>query len=63
MSSINAFVVSTAVEKAKAIMEPEHSLKLSERDAVALVEALHAPGRSHSCLEQAARRYRSKTQG
>ena len=61
MTSINAFVLNAAVEKGKTIMERERALKLSERDAVALVEALDVPGRPHSRLQQAANSYLSKT--
>ena len=62
MPSINAFVLSAAVEKARAIMERERSLQLSERDAVALVNALDAPANVHPRLQQAGERYESKAQ-
>jgi uncharacterized protein (DUF1778 family) len=38
--SINAFVVSAAVEKAKEILEKDKILKLSSRDSELLTEAL-----------------------
>jgi len=38
--SINAFVVSSAVEKAKEILENERILKLSSRDSKLLMDAL-----------------------
>ncbi|HHD75104.1 MAG TPA: DUF1778 domain-containing protein [Nitratifractor sp.] len=38
--SINAFVVSAAVEKAKEILEKDKILKLSSRDRELLIEAL-----------------------
>lgn len=63
MSSINSFVLNAAVEKAKKIIERERSLKLSQRDAMMLVDALDAPAKPDSRLQQAARRYKSKTQG
>ncbi|MEI6334221.1 MAG: DUF1778 domain-containing protein [Methylococcaceae bacterium] len=62
MSSINAFVLSAAVEKAKQIMERECLLKLSQRDAMALINALNKPTQSHLRLQQAAKRYDSKIQ-
>ncbi|GAB6096172.1 DUF1778 domain-containing protein [Desulfatiferula olefinivorans] len=62
MPSINAFVLSAAVEKAKMIMERENSLKLSQRDAILLVNAVDAPAKSHSRLQQASKDYKSKTQ-
>ena len=62
VSSINAFVLNAAVEKAKAIMERERVLKLSKRDAMALVNALDAPARVHARLNQAAKSYDGKTQ-
>lgn len=62
MSSINAFVVSAAIEKAKKIMESERLLKLSERDAMLLVNALDAPVEINSRLQQAASHYDNKNQ-
>ena len=62
MSSINAFVVSAAIEKAKKIMESERLLKLNERDAMFLVNALDAPVEINLRLRQAASRYDSKNQ-
>ena len=40
MSSINSFVLSAAIEKAKQVIEREQSLKLSQTDALLLMEAL-----------------------
>jgi len=62
MSSINSFVLSAAIEKAKKIMERERSLKLSQRDALMLVEALDTPSKPNARLQQASRRYKDKTQ-
>jgi len=62
MSSINSFVLSAAIEKAKDIIEREQSLKLSHRDATILVNALDAPAQTHNRLQQAAERYATKTQ-
>lgn len=62
ISSINSFVLSAAIEKAKIIMERERSLKLSQRDALRLVEALDAPGKPNARLQQASLRYKDKVQ-
>lgn len=57
ISSINSFVLNAAIEKAKQLIEQEQVLKLSERDAALLAEALDAPANVHSRLRQAAERY------
>ncbi len=57
VSSINSFVLSAAIEKAKKIIEREQLLKLSQRDAIILVDALDSTGQSNSRLNQAAMRY------
>ena len=62
ISSINSFVVSAAVEKAKEIMERERSLMLSHDDAMMLIRALDENGQANSRLQQAASRYDNKTQ-
>jgi uncharacterized protein (DUF1778 family) len=62
VSSINSFVVSAAVEKAKNIMERERSLTLSHDDAMILVNALDKNGQVNSRLQQAASRYDKKIQ-
>ena len=62
ISSINSFVLNAAIEKTKQIMENEHSLKLSQRDASLLINALDAPTKPNLRLQQAAKRYESKTQ-
>lgn len=62
MSSINSFVLSAAIEKAKDIIEREQSLKLSQRDATLLVNALDAPAKVHNRLQQAEEHYANKTQ-
>ena len=61
VSSINSFVLSAAVEKAKKILDRERSLKLSQHDAMLLVNALDEPGKANARLQQAASRYESKT--
>ena len=62
ISSINSFVLSAAIEKAKEIIEREHSLKLSQRDALMLIEALESAPKPNARLQQASRHYRNKAQ-
>lgn len=62
MSSINSFVLSAALEKAKTIMERERSLKLSQKDATALMNALDQPAKPNDKLQQATLRYMDKKQ-
>jgi uncharacterized protein (DUF1778 family) len=62
MSSINSFVLSAAIEKAKQVIEREQTLKLSQADAMLLMEALDRPATQNSKLKAAASRYESKTQ-
>ena len=62
MSSINSFVLSAAIEKAKQVIEREQALKLSQADAMLLMEALDRTATQNSKLKAAADRYESKTQ-
>ena len=62
MSSINSFVLSAAIEKAKQIIEKEQALKLSQADAMMLMDALDAPPTINQKLKAAADRYEDKTQ-
>ena len=62
MSSINSFVLSAAIEKAKQIIEKEQALKLSQADAILLMDALDAPPTINQKLKAAADRYEDKTQ-
>jgi uncharacterized protein (DUF1778 family) len=62
ISSINSFVLSAAVEKAKKIIDDDQKLKLSKRDAMALIDALDAQPKINARLQQAAQRYENKTQ-
>ncbi|HRJ52160.1 MAG TPA: DUF1778 domain-containing protein [Candidatus Thiothrix moscowensis] len=61
ISSINAFVLNAAIEKAKLIIEKEQTLKLSQRDATLLAQALDSPAKTHPRLQQAAQRYREQS--
>ncbi len=60
ISSINSFVLSAAIEKAKIIIEREQKLKLSKRDAIALIDVLDAQPKVNARLQQAAQRYEGK---
>ncbi len=62
MSSINSFVLNAAIERAKQVIEREQSLKLSQADAMQLMEALDRPAQEHTKLHIAAQRYHGKTQ-
>ncbi|MCW7552898.1 DUF1778 domain-containing protein [Endozoicomonas gorgoniicola] len=60
MNSINSFVLSAAIEKARQIMDRERSLKLSQEDAMLLIKALDEESSPNSRLKQAAKRYSRK---
>ncbi|ELI0377310.1 DUF1778 domain-containing protein [Vibrio cholerae] len=62
MSSINSFVLNAAIEKAKQVIEREQALKLSQADAVLLMEVLDNPAVANAKLKLASERYESKTQ-
>jgi len=62
VSSINSFVLSAAVEKAKQIIEREQALKLSEHDALLLMNALDEPTVANAALQAAFSRYDEKAQ-
>ena len=62
MSSINSFVLSAAIEKAKQVIEREQSLKLSQTDALLLMEALDHSPTINSKLKTASKCYKTKTQ-
>lgn len=57
VSSINSFVLSAAIEKAKKIMDRERSLKLGKQDALLLVNALDETENVNTRLKKAAERY------
>jgi len=62
VSSLNSFVLNAAIEKAKKILSDEQALKLSQRDAIALTEALDSEAICHSRLHKAAQHYKIKEQ-
>lgn len=57
VSSINSFVLSAAIEKAKKIMDRERSLKLGKQDALLLVNTLDETENVNTRLKKAAERY------
>ena len=62
MSSINSFVLSAAIEKAQQVIEREQALKLSQADAILLMESLDRPTTANAKLKAATDRYKAKTQ-
>lgn len=62
MSSINSFVLSAAIEKAKQVIEREQVLKLNETDSIMLMEALDRPAVANERLKAAASHYEGKSQ-
>jgi uncharacterized protein (DUF1778 family) len=57
VKSLNAFVVSAAVEKAREIIAQEERLRLSGEEASQLLEALDAEPRRHEKLAKAFKRH------
>lgn len=62
VSSINLFVLSAAIEKAKQVIEHEQTLKINQADAMLLMEAPDKPARENTKLKLASERYECKTQ-
>ncbi len=60
VSSINSFVLSSAIEKAQSIMEREDSLKLSKQDNMLFLEALDKPTITNAKLSKAFKEYEKK---
>jgi uncharacterized protein (DUF1778 family) len=61
MSSMNAFVVNAAVEKAREIIARDQVIQLSETDTAMLIKALDQPPAVNTKLQAAAARYEQKT--
>jgi len=61
ISSINAFVVSAAIEKAKKIMVEEEALTLSRQDAMLFIDTLDRPAKLNKKLNEAFSGYEKKT--
>ena len=60
ISSINAFVLNAAIEKAKLLMQQEQMLTLHAEDAALLIAALEQPANAIPALQQAAQRYHTR---
>ena len=60
ISSINAFVLNSAIEKAKEIIAKEEALALSQRDALLLIDALDTEPILNFRLNQAFKSYQEK---
>jgi uncharacterized protein (DUF1778 family) len=58
--SLTDFVVGSATEAARRIIQESQILVLSERDQTAFAEALLSPPRAAGALRDAARRYRRR---
>jgi len=61
ISSINSFVLTAAIEKAKKIIQKENTLKLSYRDTMLFIEALDNP-QANLRLKKAIKNYETKVQ-
>jgi uncharacterized protein (DUF1778 family) len=57
VKSINAFVLSAAVEKARAIIAQEERLRIHEEEALQLIEALDAEPKHHKKLADAFKKH------
>lgn len=57
LTSINAFVLNSAIEKARQIVEKEEQMQLTKQDAMRLVEVLEKPAQSNPKLQSAFARY------
>lgn len=60
MPSVNAFVVSSAVEKAKKIIPEEERMRLTEEESRQFIEALQRPAQIHPRLAKAFEAYEVK---
>ncbi len=61
ISSINSFVLSAAIEKAKKIMAEEEFLTLSKKDTMLFMDALDRPANANKKLNEAFKTYEKKT--
>ena len=57
ISSINSFVLSAAIEKAKTLINDQHTLQLSFADARQLLDILDNPPEPNNQLKQAVSKY------
>lgn len=58
-STVNQFLVQSALEKAQAVIEREQTLRLSRRDCERLLGLLDHPPKPNTRLEAAAKRYQT----
>ena len=56
-ATLNQFVVQSALEKAKEVIESERIIRLTEKDADAFFEALENPPEPNEALRAAAHRH------
>lgn len=61
VSSINSFVVSAAIEKAKKVMLQEEALALSKKDAMLFTDALDELAKPNKKLNEVFASYEKKT--
>jgi len=58
-ATLNQFMVQSAYEKAQAVIEKEHFIKMTARSAVTFFEALEDPPEPTARLTKAAKQYRA----
>ncbi len=61
ISSINSFILSAAIEKAKKIMAEEETLTLSKQDAMLFMDVLDRPAIANAKLNEAFKSCAKKT--
>jgi uncharacterized protein (DUF1778 family) len=61
MTSLNAFVLNAAIEKAKSVIMQEQTLALTAHDAQKLMDALDAPAQCNERLQAAVQHYRQSS--
>lgn len=62
MSSINSFMLTAAIEKARPVIECEQAFKLTGADSMLLMDALDCPAESNAWLKGASDLYENKIQ-
>jgi len=62
MPSVNSFVLSAAIEKAKQVINGNQVLKLGRADALRLIEELDRPAISNAKLKAVSSQYHNKAQ-
>lgn len=59
-STLNQFIIQSALEKANATLEQEHILQLTFKDAEVFFEALENPPKPNETLVRAAQEYKKE---